>query len=175
MGDLLYHFTEWLRTTQLVELTLYLNDTRASLWLQTHFWAIPILQCIHILSIAAAFGSILMVSLRLFNLAGTERTMAETERRYIRWIWWSLVTLVISGSLLVLSEPIRDLVNPVFWVKMVGVVLAILASLWFHGRVMRRLAAGGQAGPVIKTGAVLIIILWCLIMLGGRWIAYAPV
>ena len=54
MGDLLYHFTEWLRTTQLVELTLWLSDTSASLWLQTHFWAIPILQCIHILSIAAA-------------------------------------------------------------------------------------------------------------------------
>jgi amino acid transporter len=116
-----------------------------------------------------------MVSLRLFSLAGTERTMAETERRYIRWIWWSLVVLVLSGSLLVLSEPIRDLVNPVFWCKMVGVVLAILASLWFHGRVMRRLAAGGQPGPVVKIGAVLIIILWCLIMLGGRWIAYAPV
>lgn len=175
MMDLLYQFTEWLRTTQLVELTLWLSETSLSLWLQTHFWAIPILQCIHILAIAAAFGAILMVNLRIFRLAGTDRTMAETERRYIRWIWWSLAVLILSGTGLVISEPIRDLINPVFWIKMGGVVIAILASLWFHGRVMRRLSAGGEAGPVIKTAALLIIILWCLIMLGGRWIAYAPV
>jgi hypothetical protein len=175
MMDLLYQFTEWLRTTQLVELTLWLSDTSLSLWLQTHFWAIPILQCIHILAIATAFGSILMVSLRIFGFAGTDRTMAETEQRYMRWIWWSLVTLVVSGSLLVISEPIRDLINPIFWLKMGGVIVAVLVSVWFHGRVVRRLSAGGEAGAVIKTSAVLIIILWCFIMLGGRWIAYAPV
>ena len=175
MGDLLYAFTEWLRTTQMTEFSLWLSDTSWSMWLDTHFWAIPIMQCIHILAISAAFGSILMINLRIYRLAGTDRTMAETERRYTRWIWWSLLVLLLSGIGMTIAEPVRELVNPVFWVKMVGVVLAILASLWFHGRVMRRLAAGGLPGPVIKTGAVLIIILWCLIMLGGRWIAYAPV
>jgi hypothetical protein len=174
MGDLLYHFTEWLRTTQLVELTLWLSDTSASLWLQTHFWAIPILQCIHILSIAAAFGSILMVSLRLFSLAGTERTMAETERRYIRWIWWSLVMLVISGSLLVLSEPIRDLINPVFWCKMVGVVLAILVTISFHKSIAKRFAGDREASGGAKLTGIVLVVLWCMIMTGGRWIAYNP-
>jgi hypothetical protein len=27
----------------------------------------------------------------------------------------------------------------------------------------------------IKAGAFALIILWCLVMAGGRWIAYAPV
>jgi amino acid transporter len=175
MGDLLFSFTEWLRTTFMVDFALWLSDTWASVWLATHFWAIPNMQCIHILAISSAFGAILMVNLRIYRFAGTDRTMAETERRYVRWIWWSLLVLLLSGIGMTVAEPVRELVNPVFWVKMPLVVVAVLVSLWFHHRVMRRLAAGGTAGPVIKTAALLIIVLWCIIMLCGRWIAYAPV
>jgi len=62
MGDLLYHFTEYLRTTQLVELALWISDTSISMWIVTHFWAIPIIQCVHIIAIAASFASILMIN-----------------------------------------------------------------------------------------------------------------
>ena len=55
------------------------------------------------------------------------------------------------------------------------VIVAILASLWFHRKVVRRLAGGEAVTAGIKAGAVFIIILWCVIMLCGRWIAYAPV
>lgn len=175
MGDLLYAFTEWLRTTWVTDASLAISDWKASMWLDTHFWAIPIMQVIHILSISTAFGSILMINLRIFRLAGTDRTFAETERRYVRWIWWSLVMLLLSGIGMTIAEPVRELVNPVFWIKMPLVVVAVLVSLWFHHRSMRRLAAGGAPGPVMKTGALFIIVLWCVIMLCGRWIAYAPV
>jgi uncharacterized membrane protein len=175
MGDLLFEFTEWLRSTQLTELSLAIGETPFSLWLQTNFWAIPIIQVIHILSIAAGFGSVLMVTLRLFERAGTDRTIAETERRYVRWIWGALVFLVLSGLLLIIAEPIRELINPIFWIKVGLIVTVIVVSLAFHGRVMRRLATGGTVTGGIKFASVLIIILWCATMLAGRWIAYAPV
>lgn len=175
MGDLLYSFTEWLRTTPLIELALWISETPVSLWIVTHFWAIPIIQVFHILAIAAAFGAVLMINLRIFNLAGTDRTMAETERRYVRWIWWALLVLLISGTGLIIGEPIRELINPIFWIKVGLVIVAVLTSLWFHGKVVRRLAGGGAVTGGIKAGAIFIIILWCVIMLCGRWIAYAPV
>ena len=175
MGDLLFEFTEWLRSTQLTELALTISDTSFSLWLQTNFWAIPIIQVVHILSLAAGFGAVLMVTLRLFNLAGTDRTIAETERRYIRWIWVALALLLISGSGLIVAEPIRELINPIFWIKVALVISVFIASLLFHGRMMRRLAAGGVVSGGTRAASVLIIILWCVTMLAGRWIAYAPV
>jgi hypothetical protein len=175
MGDLLYSFTEWLRSTWLTEFSLWLSDTSWSQWLDTHFWAIPILQCIHILAIGAAFGAIVMVNLRIYKLAETDRTFAETGHRYVRWIWWSLLVLLITGIGMTIAEPIRELINPVFWIKMPLVVVAVLVSLAFHGRVLRRLAAGATPGAGTKLTAILIIILWCVIMLCGRWIAYAPV
>ena len=175
MGDLLFSFTEWLRSTQLTELALSISDTSVSLWLQTNFWAIPTIQVFHILALAAAFGAILMINLRIFGFAGIDRTMAETERRYTRWVWWALLVMALSGLGLVIAEPIRELINPIFWIKMALVIVALITSLWFHRGVMKRLAAGGAITGGIKAGAVFIVVLWCVIMACGRWIAYAPV
>lgn len=174
MGDLLFHITEWLRTTWLADLAFTLSDSWLSNWIVTHFWATGVLQVIHILAISTAWGAILMVTLRLFGVAGTERTIAETERRYIRWIWGSLAVLILSGIGLILSDAIRNLLNAIFWIKMGLVVIAILASLAFHGRVMRRLSRGGSVSAGTKAASASIMVLWCVIMLCGRWIAYAP-
>ena len=82
MGDLLYNFTEWLRSTQLTELALWISDTRLCLWIVTHFWALPVIQVTHILAIAGSFASILMINARMFGIAGSS-SMEETARRYI--------------------------------------------------------------------------------------------
>ena len=174
MQDMLYHFSQWLSSTWISPFALNLNDTAVSQWLDTHFWAIPIMQVIHILALGTGFGAVLMIDLRVFNLAGTDRTFAETERRYVRWIWWSLLVLLITGVGMTVAEPPRELINPIFWIKIPTVIFAVLVSLSFHNRVMRQLAAGGTAGPGIKLGAVFVVLLWIFIMFCGRWIAYAP-
>ncbi|MFC4254793.1 hypothetical protein GRI97_05105 [Altererythrobacter xixiisoli] len=174
MGDLLFNFTEWLRTTALVDLALWISETKASEIMATNFWAIPAFQVIHILSIAAAFGSILMINVRVFNAGGTSQTLIETANRYVPWIWWALLFLVISGFVMIIGEPVRELINPIFWIKMVLVVVAILLSLWFHNGVIRKAEAGQGVGGSARAGAVIITILWCAIIFGGRWIAYAP-
>ena len=174
MGDLLYQFTEWLRTTQIVELALWISDTSLSGWIVTHFWAIPIIQCIHIIAIAASFASVLMINGRILGLAGSS-TLEETTARYIRVIWWALLVLIISGFFMIVGEPVRELVNPVFWLKMVLFVIAILFSLWFHRGVVRRFPHGKEVSGSTRLAALFLIVLWILIMFCGRWIAYAPV
>jgi hypothetical protein len=171
MGDLLFGFTEWIRTTQLVELALWISDTGLSMWIVTHFWAIPIFQVTHILAIAASFSSILMMNARLFGIAGSS-SIAETTARYTKVLWWALLVLVISGFFMIAGEPVRELINPIFWIKMGLFVVAILFSIWWHRGVVRR---GETVGGGTKLAAVFFVVLWCLIMLCGRWIAYAPV
>jgi hypothetical protein len=174
MGDLLFSFTEWLRTTQIVELALWISDTGASLWIVTHFWAIPIIQCVHILAIAASFASILMINARMFGIAGSS-SIADTANRYIRVLWWALVVLVLSGIGMIIGEPVRELVNPFFWIKMGLVVCGILIAIWFHKGVIKHVTAGRDIVATDKATALFLVILWMMIMYCGRFIAYAPV
>lgn len=179
MGDLLFAITEWLRTTQLVELSLWISNTPLSLAIQTHFWAIPTIQTIHIMALAGLFGSALMMNLRILGLSGGgTSTMPQALGRYVPWIWWGLLVLLITGFLLMVGEPVRELINPIFWIKMVLVVTAVLANLWFQARVRRNAATWDSASSsriAIRFAAAAIILLWCAIMVAGRWIAYAPV
>jgi len=178
LGDTLFAFTDWLRSTPLVDFALWISNTSTSLWIGTHFWAIPILQTLHILSIAMAFGSVLLINLRILGLTGGSRTIEQTVHRYLPWIWWALVVLIVTGFGMIIGEPVRELINPVFWIKMALVIAMILLSIGFQTMARRNAARWEMTGAgqiSLRTGAVCIILLWCAIMVAGRWIAYAPV
>ena len=70
MFDLLFAITDWLRTTALLDLSFWITETSISLWMVENFWNVPLAQVLHILSIAAAFGATLMLSLRVLGKAG---------------------------------------------------------------------------------------------------------
>ena len=89
-----------------------------SVWIGSHFFAIPVLQTLHILAIAAAFGSVLMINFRILKLSGDDRPLEQTASRYVPWIWASLAVLLVSGLALIVGEPVRELINPIFWIKM---------------------------------------------------------
>ena len=177
LGDLLYAAGKWLGTTPLPELALWIQKTPLSDLIDKNFWVIPTIQTIHILAIAAVFGSVVMINLRILELAGRSRTMSETARRYLPWVWWGLLTLLITGFGMIVGEPVRELTNAVFWTKMFLIIVAALVSLWFQDSVRRNVARWElthRGRVAIRVGAGAVIALWCLIMLAGRWIAYAP-
>ena len=177
LGDLVFALGQWLRTTPMTELSLWIQKQALSRLIDTNFWVIPIIQTIHILAIAATFGSVVMINLRIFQLAGQGRTMTETMQRYLPWVWWGLLVLLITGIGMTIGEPVRELTNPVFWTKMILIIVAILISLGFqysvrHNVARWELTEQGRLG--IRIGAGAVIGLWCVIMFCGRWIAYAP-
>ena len=173
MGDLLFNFTEWLRGTWLTDLALAISESAPTIWIGEHFYAIPIFQVIHILAISASFASILMINARMLRLAG-HGTLEETTARYLKVVWWSLLVLVLSGLLMIIGEPIRELVNAVFWVKMILFVTAVLFTIWFHKGIARRFAGLQEPSARAKLAGIVLVVLWCMIMTGGRWIAYNP-
>jgi hypothetical protein len=166
--------TEWLRTTWLSDFALGMSEWPLTQWVVSHFWTIPIFQIIHILGIAGSFTAVLMLNLRIFGFAG-HATMAETARRYSRVLWWALVVVVFSGVAMLFGDTVRNLLNAIFWIKMVLVVVAILVSIAFAKSMGRQLTTGDVVGGGSKATAIFLIVLWCAIMLCGRWIAYAPV
>jgi uncharacterized membrane protein SirB2 len=178
IGDWLFHLTELLRNTPLVEFSLRVSDWRFALWLQSHFYAIPAFQTLHILAIAVLFASTLMLSLRVLGFNGGDQSLAEAMRRYRPWIWSALLCLVASGIVLLISEPVRNMINAIFWIKMSLLVVAVGFSLAFQRSIRARMATWDVSpdGHVsLRIGAVAIVLLWCAVMAGGRWIAYAPV
>jgi hypothetical protein len=159
----------------LSEFSKWLAATPLSHAIQTTGWIIPTVQTIHILSVAVVFSSATLVNLRIWRLLQRDAPLPEIARRFLPAIWPVLLVLLITGSLLIIGEPRRSLVNSTFYLKMALLAFAIVLTAglqrwissspnsWDGDR--RRQMTG-------RVAATLSILVWCGIVFAGRWIAY---
>jgi uncharacterized membrane protein len=134
-------------------------------------WAVPLVQSIHIIAIAAVMGAVLISNLRVAGLMAPGAAFPVVERRFTPVMWVGLLVLFVSGALLILSEPDRALLNWVFQLKMILLVLVVALS-----SIVQRLMRGRgerSSGPLLMAAAFVALGLWAVIVLCGRWIAYS--
>jgi hypothetical protein len=176
--NLMLAISHWLESTRLAELTVWMASTPLSTAINQNAWVTPTVESVHILSIAATFGAALMINLRILQLGGQSQSIGRIAKRYTPWIWWGLLVLLVSGVIIVLAEPAREILSGVFWTKMALIASVALATRWFQGSVRRDPSlweADSRGQAALRTGAAAMLIVWCVIILLGRWIAYAGV
>jgi hypothetical protein len=153
----------------------WLEQTPLSQFIQAKGWMVPSVQTIHILAISAVAGSVLIINLRLMGVLFNDQTMVSVSKRFGPVIWWSLPILLATGVVLTIGEPARELLNPVFRLKMILIVAAMALLAHFQNRVSRDPcrydpARGGRGSRLMI--AVPSLMLWGGIVFAGRWIAY---
>ena len=153
----------------------WLSQTAFSTTISGIPWAVPLLQSIHILSIAVVFSSVAMLDLRMAGLIGRDTSLRDTAQRFVPWIWGALLVLLGTGLLQTMAEPGRELLNWIFWTKMALVVVASVLTA-VVGRVIeeqrfRDLPPARRR--TIRLVATVSLLLWIAVITCGRWIAYA--
>ena len=158
----------------LSDLSKWLAATSLSHTIQTATWIIPTLQTIHILCVAALFSSAVLVDLRIWRLTQRDVPLSDVGRRFLPLIWPVVIVLLLTGSLLIVGEPRRSLLNDTFYIKMALLAFALVLT----GLLQWSLAAPGFyehglarriAGRVVALASILA---WCGIIFAGRFIAY---
>ena len=145
--------------------------TALSQFIQKTHGMIASIQMVHILCLACVFALGLALALRLAGRGFDSESMDSLSRRIVPAIWIFLGLLLVTGSLLIIAEPVRSLPKPVFYIKMALVVLAVLMTATIAGRA-RRAQRSGATAPVSKAVAVVYMLVWCSIIVAGRMIAY---
>jgi hypothetical protein len=150
----------------------WLAATPLSQQIQDAFWVIPTVQTVHIVSIAIVMTSMAMLDLRLVGVAGRRQSLPDMAARFLPWVWIALVVLLCSGSILIIGEPGRDLLNVVFWIKMSLLATAIVLT-WTFQRMLQRNKTfwDRNRAAAILLGSVSLVC-WVGIVAAGRWIAY---
>jgi hypothetical protein len=129
-------------------------------------WAYPLLETVHIASIGALFGSVLLLELRVFGL-GREIGVVPLARLVLRTALAGFACAVASGSLLLVSAATEVAANPAFRAKLVLILIAGLNAVVFHAR-------GGLRGrdALARLQAAASLLLWLSVLAAGRLIAY---
>ena len=158
--------THWLEA-----LSDWLGTFRLHTAMQDHEWIVPAVQTVHILAIGFVFSSSLVLALRALHVSGIDWSPAQWGRRLNRWVGWSLLVLLLSGAILIVGEPARSLLSPVFQIKMVLVIVTAGLAVLLDGR-LQRLDPPMRTTGVERGLSLLIVVGWVGVISAGRWIAY---
>jgi uncharacterized membrane-anchored protein len=136
---------------------------------------IPTIQSIHIAGIGIVLTSVFMMDMRILGLAGKDQTLRQTTKRFGPWLMWALVALLVTGALMVIGEPVRELVTVSFWLKMFLIIVGTVVAAIF----LRTLRNNEQRWEdtitkrlSIKLMAIFTLLIWLAIIVLGRMIAY---
>lgn len=154
------HFCDWLQ------------GTCFSVGLQTRTWVVPALQSVHIVAIAALIGASLAYSLHVLGLSARDQPTANVAARHLPIVWGALPILLASGALLIVAEPARSLLNPVFAIKMVLLLFASGLTLYPQLSARRDPSFWEARTRLLKGLAGSTLGLWVAVIVAGRFIAY---
>jgi hypothetical protein len=153
----------------------WLSQTPLSKTLQDQAWVVPTSQSIHILAVSIVFGSACMINLRLLGVGRSGRSVSQLSNTLVPWMWRGLAVLLLTGFVQIITEPVRQFVTPMFWAKMMMIVV-VAAMTALYARAVRRNAPAWDVAAsrpwAAKVFAVLSTLLWLAIIVCGRFIGY---
>ena len=153
----------------------WLADTSWSIDLHESQYAYPLIESIHVWTMAVFFGSVVMFDLRLLGVTMRKVPASEVVDRLLPLTIAAFVLMVISGTLLFYAIPLRSYQSIFFRFKMLLLLLAGLNVWVFHSRVYPKVTTwdvGGAPPRAARVAGAVSLALWIGIVFSGRMIAY---
>ncbi len=152
----------------------WIEATAFSTWLRESpsIWVFPFVLILHTVGLAFLVGANIAIDVRVLGFA--RGVPLRPLARYHRVMWAGFWSNAVSGVLLLTAYPTHSLSNPLFYVKL----LLIAVALWLAGAIRARLPEGAvlpAAGPpasALRTLAIVSLVCWALGITAGRFLAY---
>jgi hypothetical protein len=155
----------------------WLESSTLSVWTResTSVLAYPAILSAHAIGMGLAAGVPVAMALHLLGVGRrTEPAIPTRElNRFLRVMWIGFGVNAVSGLLLLIAYPTKALTNPLFYVKLVLIGLAV----WMFARMTRRLARAdelpaGRPSRALRALAVASLVCWPAAITAGRLLAY---
>jgi len=134
-------------------------------------WAYPTVLFLHTVGLAFAVGISVAVSLRVLGFGS--RMPTKPMDKFFPIIWAGFWLNAFSGTILLATDATAKMKNPVFYIKMGFILLAVITVQLTRNRVFRNHDA--DTTPVSMNSKILAassIFLWLAAIVTGRLLAY---
>jgi hypothetical protein len=155
---------------------VWLESTAFSTWMRESpsVFAFPIILSLHTIGMGLVAGINGAIALRILGV-GTVIPVAELER-FIPVMWFGFWLNAVSGVALLIGYPTKALTNPVFYLKLALIAIALVLVRAIGRRVFRPLRAVNDP-PVpdaqqVKMLAAASLACWAGAITAGRLLAY---
>jgi hypothetical protein len=138
-------------------------------------WLFPIVETLHVISLAMVFGSIVMLDLRLVGTTSRNSAVSRLSSEVLPYTWVAFICAAATGTLLFVSKAHVYFYNLQFQLKFLCMLLAGVNMAVFHFGAFRRVLEWDQRYPpprAAQLAGALSIALWIGVIFFGRWIGF---
>lgn len=150
----------------------FVEHSALSEWVRSDcLCAFPTIVTLHNVGMAFMAGGSVVIDLRLLGFA--PQMPLKPMARFVPVLWLAFTVIVATGMLLLVAYPTKALTNPLFYIKLCLVALAV-ALVYRIAADIRRTPAADQ-GPRAANAKVLAIAslaTWIAVIAAGRYLAY---
>jgi len=153
----------------------YLANTPLAMAISQGAAAFPMLECIHVVAIAAVVGTITIVDLRLLGYRSHRRGVRQLIQDILPYTWGAFGLALAAGSLLFISNAPKYAHNAQFQLKLLVIVAAAINMAIFHLTVYRRVAEWDDRFPppaAARVAGATSLALWLTVIFLGRWVGF---
>jgi hypothetical protein len=149
-----------------------LEATAPAAFLRTSLYVYPLVNALHVFGIALLVGPILLADLRLLGrLQALSRAAVASVLLPTAALGFALAAL--SGAAMFTVQASDYALNPAFRAKLMLLALALANVAVLHGSAaVARFARTGEASAGLRTGALVSLVTWPLVLLAGRIVGY---
>jgi hypothetical protein len=150
----------------------WVESTPLSLWMRGEsMWGFPAILSAHTLGMGFLAGTSVGIDLRLLGVA--KRVPLPALEKFYPVMWLALAVNFLSGMLLLIGYPYKAFTNPLFYVKLALVALAVYLVVRIRKEVLRHPAGDAAAAlPNARRLAIVSIACWAGVIFAGRLLAY---
>lgn len=155
----------------------WLESTALSQWIigSTSMFAFPGILALHAIGMGFAVGISVVLDLRILGVA---RGIPLVEiRRFLPILWLGFWMNAVSGILLLIGYPTKALTNPVFYLKLllIGVAMVLLVRISrraFDDSVQQDTQQNSSSSRRLQRMAIASLVCWTGAITAGRLLAY---
>ena len=124
----------------------------------------PIVESIHLIGLALFVGTLLLIDMGLLGRAMRRQPVAEVAAALAPWTRTGFVLLLLTGPFMFSAQAAKWHDNPVFWIKM----LLLIIATSFQWSVRRRVALE----PPAKWIGAVSLVLWISTALSAKMMEF---
>ncbi len=138
-------------------------------------WLYPVIETIHVMSLATVYGSIAMVDLRLLGISSRDSPVSKLSAEVLPWTWIAFVCAAMTGSLMFISKAEAFYGNLATRLKFTSMALAGVNMIVFHFGIYRRVNQWDHSFPIplsARLAGFISLMMWTAVIASGRWIGW---
>lgn len=153
-----------------------IEATGIATWVRESLYGLPIVNALHVISIALVFGTIFVVDLRLVGWQSVTRPFTNVAGDLLKWTWLGFAVALVTGLLMFSANATTFYVNTQFQLKLAAIALAGINMMVFELVTVRSVSqwdTDRTTPNAARFAGFASITLWVSVIVLGRWIGYS--